>query len=63
MAALPEVLCFAGHDAGILAEHLPAGMVLVRNETGTSHAPAEHVELSDAAEAATALARALERLA
>jgi N-carbamoyl-L-amino-acid hydrolase len=59
----PEVLCFAGHDAGILAEHLPAGMVLVRNDEGTSHAPAEHVELSDAAEAATALARALERLA
>jgi N-carbamoyl-L-amino-acid hydrolase len=63
LGASPEVLCFAGHDAGILAEHLPAGMVLVRNEAGTSHAPAEHVELADAAEAATALARALERLA
>jgi beta-ureidopropionase / N-carbamoyl-L-amino-acid hydrolase len=59
----PELLCFAGHDAGILAEHLPAGMVLVRNEAGTSHAPFEHVELSDAAEAANALVRALERLA
>jgi N-carbamoyl-L-amino-acid hydrolase len=59
----PEVLCFAGHDAGILAEHVPAGMVLVRNAEGTSHAPSEHVELSDAAEAASALARALERLA
>jgi N-carbamoyl-L-amino-acid hydrolase len=59
----PEVLCFAGHDAGMVAEHLPAGMVLVRNEAGTSHAPSEHVELSDAAEAASALARALERLA
>jgi beta-ureidopropionase / N-carbamoyl-L-amino-acid hydrolase len=59
----PEVLCFAGHDAGILAEHLPAGMVLVRNAEGTSHAPSEHVELADAAEAAGALARALERLA
>jgi N-carbamoyl-L-amino-acid hydrolase len=59
----PEMLCFAGHDAGILAEHLPAGMLLVRNEEGISHAPAEHVELADAAEAASALARALERLA
>jgi N-carbamoyl-L-amino-acid hydrolase len=62
-APAPEVLCFAGHDAGMLAEHLPAGMLLVRNAEGTSHAPSEHVELSDAAEAATALARALERLA
>jgi beta-ureidopropionase / N-carbamoyl-L-amino-acid hydrolase len=59
----PELLCFAGHDAGILAEHVPAGMVLVRNEEGISHAPAEHVELTDAAEAANALARALEALA
>jgi acetylornithine deacetylase/succinyl-diaminopimelate desuccinylase-like protein len=37
--------------------------VLVRNAAGTSHAPSEHVELSDAAAAATALAHALERLA
>jgi N-carbamoyl-L-amino-acid hydrolase len=59
----PELLCFAGHDAGILAEHLPAGMLLVRNEAGTSHAPSEHVELEDAAAAAGALAGALERLA
>ena len=29
-----EVVCFAGHDAGILAERIPAGMVLVRNERG-----------------------------
>jgi N-carbamoyl-L-amino-acid hydrolase len=62
-APTPELLCFAGHDAGMVAEHLPAGMVLVRNAEGTSHAPSEHVELSDAAEAASALARALERLA
>jgi N-carbamoyl-L-amino-acid hydrolase len=62
-AQAPELLCFAGHDAGMVAEHLPAGMVLVRNAEGTSHAPSEHVELSDAAEAASALARALERLA
>jgi N-carbamoyl-L-amino-acid hydrolase len=59
----PEFLCFAGHDAGILAEHLPAGMVLVRNERGTSHAPDEQVSLADAALAADALGRALERLA
>ena len=41
----------------------PAGMVFVRNAAGISHAPEEHVELDDAAVAATALARALETLA
>ena len=39
--ALPELVCFAGHDAGVVAERLPAGMVLVRNPTGISHAPEE----------------------
>ena len=42
---------------------MPAGMVFVRNPTGVSHAPEEDVELDDAAVAATALLRALERLA
>jgi beta-ureidopropionase / N-carbamoyl-L-amino-acid hydrolase len=56
------ILCFAGHDAGILAERLPAGMLLVRNETGISHAPEEAVDLDDAARAATAMLHALERL-
>ena len=59
---LPELVCFAGHDAGILAERLPAGMVFVRNATGVSHAPEEHVELDDAAVAAESLRAALERL-
>jgi N-carbamoyl-L-amino-acid hydrolase len=44
----PEVVCFAGHDAGVLAEQLPAAMLLVRNPTGVSHAPAEDVDLEDA---------------
>jgi N-carbamoyl-L-amino-acid hydrolase len=61
--AAPEVVCFAGHDAGILAERIPAGMVLVRNAAGVSHAPAEHVELGDAAVAANAMLRAVEELA
>jgi N-carbamoyl-L-amino-acid hydrolase len=53
------LVCFAGHDAGVLGERVPAGMVLVRNPTGISHAPQEHVELEDAAVAATALLEAL----
>ena len=60
---LPELVCFAGHDAGILAQRRPAGMVFVRNATGVSHSPAEHVELDDAAVAAGALLTAIERLA
>jgi beta-ureidopropionase / N-carbamoyl-L-amino-acid hydrolase len=58
----PEVVCFAGHDAGVLAERLPAAMVLVRNETGVSHSPAEHVELADAAVAVRVVERALTSL-
>ena len=59
----PELVCFAGHDAGVIAERLPAGMVFVRNETGVSHAPQEHVTLEDAAVAAHALLCAVEELA
>jgi beta-ureidopropionase / N-carbamoyl-L-amino-acid hydrolase len=52
----PEgVLCFAGHDAGILAEQIPAAMVLARNPTGVSHSPEEAVDLDDAAAAARAI--------
>jgi N-carbamoyl-L-amino-acid hydrolase len=58
-----EVVCFAGHDAGVIAERRPAGMVLVRNATGVSHAPSEHVELDDAAAGARVVQAALEALA
>jgi beta-ureidopropionase / N-carbamoyl-L-amino-acid hydrolase len=52
----PEgVLCFAGHDAGILAEQIPAAMVLARNPTGVSHSPEEAVDLDDAAAGARAI--------
>jgi beta-ureidopropionase / N-carbamoyl-L-amino-acid hydrolase len=56
---VPEVVCYAGHDAGVLAERIPAAMVLVRNATGISHAPEEHVALEDAAVAARVAERAL----
>ncbi len=58
---LPRLDCYAGHDAGILAEKLPTGMVFVRNPTGVSHAPEESVSLDDAAVAANALVKAPER--
>ncbi|WP_394938990.1 allantoate amidohydrolase [Psychromicrobium sp. YIM B11713] len=52
----------AGHDAGILAPYLPAGMLFIRNPTGISHSPEEAVEDSDADYAAVALADVLEGL-
>ena len=52
----------AGHDAGILAAHAPSAMLYVRNPTGISHSPEEHVENDDADYGAVALADALERL-
>jgi N-carbamoyl-L-amino-acid hydrolase len=58
-ADVPEVVCFAGHDAGVLAPSVPAAMVLVRNATGVSHSPEEAVELDDAAVAARVVAEAL----
>ena len=56
--APPELVCFAGHDAGVVAEHVPAAMLFVRNPTGVSHSPEEAVELEDAAIAARVVARA-----
>ena len=59
---VPDSVCFAGHDAGVLAPMLPAAMVLVRNRTGVSHSPAEHIELEDAELAIGVVERALRRL-
>jgi beta-ureidopropionase / N-carbamoyl-L-amino-acid hydrolase len=58
-----RVVCYAGHDAGVIAAERPAGMVLVRNETGISHSPEEQVSLDDAAVGAQALLAAAEELA
>jgi beta-ureidopropionase / N-carbamoyl-L-amino-acid hydrolase len=58
-----EIVCFAGHDAGVIAQRRPAGMVLVRNAAGVSHAPEEDVDLEDAAAAARVVQAALEALA
>jgi beta-ureidopropionase / N-carbamoyl-L-amino-acid hydrolase len=59
----PELDCYAGHDAGLLATRLPAAMVLVRNETGVSHSPEERVRLEDAAFGTELLLRLVEELA
>lgn len=52
----------AGHDAGVLSARVETAMLFVRNPTGISHSPEEHVEQDDAEAGATALADALESL-
>lgn len=49
----------AGHDAGVLAARVPTAMLFVRNPTGVSHSPEEHVEDHDAEAGAVALADVL----
>lgn len=64
-AVLPEAPVLAtgaGHDAGVLAAHVPTGMLFVRNPTGISHSPNEHVDDPDAEAGAAALATVLHDL-
>lgn len=60
---VPVIPTGAGHDAGILAGHVPTAMLFVRNPTGVSHAPEEHAESADCDLGAHALARVLAHLA
>lgn len=68
-AAMAEVLPHApvldtgaGHDAGVLATHIPTGMLFVRNHTGASHTPAETADAVDVDAGVEALASVLEHL-
>jgi N-carbamoyl-L-amino-acid hydrolase len=49
----------AGHDAGVLATHVPTAMLFVRNPTGISHSPEEYASDLDAQAGAEALAAVL----
>ncbi|WP_420096869.1 M20/M25/M40 family metallo-hydrolase, partial [Brevibacterium sediminis] len=51
----------AGHDAGILAPHVPSAMLYVRNPTGVSHAPEEACEVDDQRAGVDALVNVLAR--
>ncbi|WP_367135443.1 allantoate amidohydrolase [Saccharothrix sp. HUAS TT1] len=59
----PALPTGAGHDAGILAAHVPTAMLFVRNPTGISHAPEEFAEADDCEAGVVALASTLEHLA
>lgn len=49
----------AGHDAGVLAAHVPTAMLFVRNPTGISHSPEEHAEDDDCVAGVEALVAVL----
>ncbi|MGR0161870.1 allantoate amidohydrolase [Paenarthrobacter nitroguajacolicus] len=58
----PVLATGAGHDAGVLAGHVPSAMVFVRNPSGISHSPEEYVADEDASAGAIALADVVEGL-
>ncbi|WP_436492023.1 allantoate amidohydrolase [Actinokineospora sp. HUAS TT18] len=62
LGGVPALPTGAGHDAGILAAHVPTAMLFVRNPTGVSHAPEEYATPEDCAAGAVALANVLEHL-
>ena len=65
-AVLPEAPLLptsAGHDAGVLAGHVPTAMLFVRNPTGVSHAPEEQASDEDCTTGVEALASVLAELA
>lgn len=61
--AAPVLATGAGHDAGVLAGRIPAGMLFVRNPTGVSHSPAEHADPADCEAGVAALAAVIADLA
>ncbi|MEE2043979.1 M20/M25/M40 family metallo-hydrolase, partial [Nocardiopsis tropica] len=52
----------AGHDAGVLAAHVPTAMLYVRNPTGVSHSPQEYARPEDCHAGVLALADVLQDL-
>ena len=54
---------WAGHDAKVMARHMPTGMLFVPSVDGISHAPDERTKPEDCSLAAEVLVHALRRLA
>jgi N-carbamoyl-L-amino-acid hydrolase len=63
LGGVPALPTGAGHDAAILAAHVPTAMLYVRNPTGISHAPEEFAERTDVERGSAALADVLENSA
>ncbi len=62
LGGVPLLATGAGHDAGILAGHVPTAMLFVRNPSGISHAPAEAADDAAIVAGARALTAALKGL-
>ncbi|APC36506.1 allantoate amidohydrolase [Nocardiopsis dassonvillei] len=59
---VPVLPTGAGHDAGVLAAHVPTAMLYVRNPTGVSHSPGEWARPEDCHAGVLALADVLQDL-
>ncbi|WP_159943715.1 MULTISPECIES: allantoate amidohydrolase [unclassified Nocardiopsis] len=59
---VPVLPTGAGHDAGVLAAHVPTAMLYVRNPTGVSHSPREWARPGDCHAGVLALADVLQDL-
>ncbi len=62
-AAVRRMPSGAGHDAMVLAKHVPAGMVFVPSRGGLSHCPEEFTSPEQCDLGARVLARAVRALA
>jgi N-carbamoyl-L-amino-acid hydrolase len=62
LGSVAELPTGAGHDAAILAAHVPSAMLFVRNPSGVSHDPAEQATRPDCLAGVEALAAVLEDL-
>ena len=63
LGGIPALPTGAGHDAGVLAAHVPTAMLFVRNPSGVSHAPEEGADDAAVRAGVDALARTIEDLA
>ena len=63
LGGVPALPTGAGHDAGVLAAHVPTAMLFVRNPSGVSHAPEEGADDDAVRAGVEALARTIEDLA
>jgi N-carbamoyl-L-amino-acid hydrolase len=62
LGTVAELPTGAGHDAAILAAHVPSAMLFVRNRTGVSHVPAEFATRDDCLAGVAALVAVLQDL-
>ncbi|MDN3497175.1 allantoate amidohydrolase [Planococcus sp. APC 4015] len=63
LGGVPVLPTGAGHDAGVLAAHVPTAMLFVRNPSGVSHAPDEGADDAAVDAGVAALVRTIEDLA